>query len=590
MDGDPGDQEGRRDSPHSGDRPHRARAGHRSRPRPRGGLRRLRHQAHRAAPAPRQDRGIAGPPALGVSDRDLAVLAHARHELRTPLGHIIGYGEMLLEELEGGGERALVEELRRLHRDARQLLGRLNDVLAAPGSGSAVPVLESLLKQLVGPAEALTAVTETARRAVPAGASPALQADLDKVASAADHLVDLLTHGEFAAAPASAGATGATAPAHTAATEAGVILVVDDNAANRELLARRLTREGHAVHLAADGDEALVALRERSTDLVLLDVLLPGRSGAEVLRQLKADADLRHIPVLMISALDEMDTVIRCIELGAEDYLAKPFDAVLLRARVGACLEKKRLRDQQAEHLRQLGEWNRLLEQRVRYQGDPMERLGRLRRFFSAPVADLILSGETDDPLKTHRRDVAVVFIDLRGFTGFAEISEPEEVMAVLREYHAAVGTIIVEHEGTVERFAGDGIMIFFNDPVVVANPAERAVRMAVAVRDGVQALSVTWRRRGHQLGVGLGVAQGYATIGAIGFEGRWDYGAIGTVANLAARLCAEAKAGQILASTRVGDAVDDLVEATPVEPLTLKGFHRPMPAVDILRLRNPAP
>ena len=525
-----------------------------------------------------------------MSDRDLGVLAHARHDLRTPLGHIIGYSEMLLEEVEDGGDAAFVEELRRLHRDARQLLGRLNDLLAAPASGVAAPALGSLLKQLVGPTEALTVVTETAKRAVPADASEALRADLDKVASAASHLLDLLVHGEFAPAPASAAAPADAAHAATEATEGGVILVVDDNEANRELLARRLAREGHEVHLAADGDEALATVRERSTDLVLLDVLMPGRSGAEVLRELKRDADLRHIPVLMISALDEMDTVIRCIELGAEDYLAKPFDAVLLRARVGACLEKKRLRDQQAEHVRELAEWNRLLEQRVQEQVAQMERLGRLRRFFSAPVADLILSGETDDPLKTHRRDVAVVFIDLRGFTGFADISEPEEVMAVLREYHAAVGAIILEHEGTVERFAGDGIMIFFNDPVVVPNPAERAVRMAVAVRDGVQELSVIWRRRGHQLGVGLGVAQGYATIGAIGFEGRWDYGAIGTVANLAARLCAEAKAGQILASTRVGDAVEDIAEATPVDPLTLKGFHRPMPAVDILRLKDSAP
>jgi class 3 adenylate cyclase len=362
---------------------------------------------------------------------------------------------------------------------------------------------------------------------------------------------------------------------------------VDDNASNRELLARRLSREGHEVHAAADGREALEMLRKRPFDLVLLDVLMPGRSGAEVLRELKADAELREIPVLMISALDEIETVIRCIELGAEDYLAKPFDAVLLRARVGACLEKKRLRDQQVQHVRELAEWNRLLEQRVQDQVAQMERLGRLQRFFSPQVAELILSGETDDPLKTHRRDVAVVFIDLRGFTGFAEISEPEEVMAVLREYHAAVGQVILAHEGTVERFAGDGIMIFFNDPVVVPNPAERAVRMAVAVRDCIGELSLAWRKRGHQLGVGLGVAQGYATIGAIGFEGRWDYGAIGTVANLAARLCAEAKAGQILASTRVGDAVDDIIEAEPVEPLTLKGFHRPMPAVDILRLKD---
>ena len=524
-----------------------------------------------------------------MSDRHLAVLAHARHELRTPLGHIIGYSEMLLEEVEADRDQGLAEPLRRLHQDARQLLARLNDLLAAPPAGAALPALGPLLKQLVEPAEALTAAAETAKRAAPADAGEDLRADLDKMATAAGHLVDLVTHGEFAATAAPAPVSADTAaPGRAAGTpDAGVILVVDDNASNRELLARRLSREGHEVHAAADGREALEMLRKRPFDLVLLDVLMPGRSGAEVLRELKADAELREIPVLMISALDEIETVIRCIELGAEDYLAKPFDAVLLRARVGACLEKKRLRDQQVQHVRELAEWNRLLEQRVQDQVAQMERLGRLQRFFSPQVAELILSGETADPLKTHRRDVAVVFIDLRGFTGFAEISEPEEVMAVLREYHAAVGQVILAHEGTVERFAGDSIMIFFNDPVVVPNPAERAVRMAVAIRDCIAELSLVWRKRGHQLGVGLGVAQGYATIGAIGFEGRWDYGAIGTVANLAARLCAEAKAGQILASTRVGDAVDDIIEAEPVEPLTLKGFHRPMPAVDILRLKD---
>jgi class 3 adenylate cyclase len=526
-----------------------------------------------------------------VSERDLALLAHARHELRTPLGHIIGYSEMLLEEVEDGGPAVLVDPLRRLHQDARQLLARLNEILAAPRPDTAPVALPALLAQLVTPAEALAVVVEAARATTPPDAADGLRADLDKMAAAGGHLVDLLTHGEFVApaAPVARSADPAASSRSGAAPDAGVILVVDDNASNRELLARRLAREGHHVHTAADGGEALAMLAKRPVDLVLLDVLMPGRSGADVLRELKADAELREIPVLMISALDEMDIVIRCIELGAEDYLAKPFDAVLLRARVGACLEKKRLRDQRVQHVRELAEWNRLLEQRVQEQVAQMERLGRLQRFFSPQVAELILSGETDDPLKTHRRDVAVVFIDLRGFTGFAEISEPEEVMTVLREYHAAVGQVILEHEGTVERFAGDGIMIFFNDPVVVPNPAERAVRMAVAVRDRIGELSVVWRKRGHQLGVGLGVAQGYATIGAIGFEGRWDYGAIGTVANLAARLCAEARAGQILASTRVGDAVEDLVEAEPVDPLTLKGFHRPMPAVDILRLRDSA-
>jgi len=524
-----------------------------------------------------------------VSADALAALAHARHELRTPLGHIIGYSEMLLEEVEDGGAASVETPLRTLHADARQVLSRLNALLAPSPDGRA-PDLGGLLKQLVEPARAIAASAAGLRQAAAGIAKDDLLADADKIVGAADRFLELLTSGQLVApaAPARVHAAAAAAPRAAAPpADAGVILVVDDNASNRELLSRRLSREGHDVVTAADGVEGLAALRARAFDLVLLDVLMPVRNGAEVLQELKADPELRHIPVLMISALDEMDTVIRCIELGAEDYLAKPFDSVLLRARVGACLEKKRLRDEQARHTRELAEWNQLLEQRVQEQVAQMERLGRLKRFFVSQVADLIVAGEAEDPLKTHRREVVVVFLDLRGFTAFAEVSEPEEVMTVLREYHGAVGQIIMEHEGTVERFAGDGIMIFFNDPMVVPNPAERAIRMAVAIRDRVQELSKVWRRRGHQLGVGIGIAQGYATIGAIGFEGRWDYGAIGTVTNFAARLCGEAKAGQILAATRVADAVEDLVDSADVEPVTLKGFHRPMPAVDVLKLRE---
>jgi adenylate cyclase len=526
-----------------------------------------------------------------VSDDSLAALAHARHELRTPLGHIIGYGEMLLEELEGAGGGAVEAPLRAVHAGAREVLSRLNSLLAPPPSGVLLD-LGPMLKQLVEPAQAVATSADNLRGAAAAAGQDDLLADVDKIVAATTRFLELLTSGEFGApsAPARAYAVASAArqaQAPSAVEAGGVVLVVDDNPSNRELLSRRLAREGHEVLTAADGVEALATLRARAFDLVLLDVLMPGRSGAEVLDELKTDPELRHIPVLMISALDEMDTVIRCIELGAEDYLAKPFDTVLLRARVGACLEKKRLRDEQARHTRELAEWNQLLEQRVQEQVAQMERLSRLKRFFVSQVADLIVTGEAEDPLKTHRREVVVVFLDLRGFTAFAEVSEPEEVMAVLREYHATVGTIIMEHEGTVERFAGDGIMIFFNDPVVVPNPGERAIRMAVAIRDQVQDLSKLWRRRGHALGVGIGIAQGYATIGAIGFEGRWDYGAIGTVTNFAARLCGEAKAGQILAATRVADAVDDLIESVEVEPVTLKGFHRPMPAVDVLKLKD---
>ena len=215
-----------------------------------------------------------------------------------------------------------------------------------------------------------------------------------------------------------------------------------------------------------------------------------------------------------------------------------------------------------------------------------VEKLSRLKRFFSPQLAEAIVTGGADDPLKTHRREVTVVFLDLRGFTAFAETAEPEEVMGVLREYHAEMGKLILEHEGTLERFTGDGMMIFFNDPAPVPDPAERAVRMAVAMRDRVAELVGRWRKRGYDLALGVGIAQGYATIGAIGFEGRWDYGAIGTVTNLAARLCGEAKQGQILVSSRVAGAVEDLIEAEEIGALTLKGLARPVPAVNVVGLK----
>jgi len=218
-----------------------------------------------------------------------------------------------------------------------------------------------------------------------------------------------------------------------------------------------------------------------------------------------------------------------------------------------------------------------------------VENLSRLKRFFSPQLAEAIVTGGTDDPLKTHRREVTVVFLDLRGFTAFAETADPEEVMGVLREYHGEMGKLILAHEGTLERFTGDGMMIFFNDPVLVDDAPERAVRMAVAMRDRVAALTGRWRKRGYDLALGVGIAQGYATIGAIGFEGRWDYGAIGTVTNLAARLCGEAQPGQILLSARVASGVEDLVETEEVGVLALKGFARPVPAFNLLRLKPPA-
>ena len=365
------------------------------------------------------------------------------------------------------------------------------------------------------------------------------------------------------------------------------VLVVDDIEMNRDMLCALLQADGHKATVAENGRLGLEAIKAKPFDLVLLDVMMPEMNGYQVLEQLKADPNLRDIPVIVLSALDEIGSVVRCIELGAEDYLPKPFDPVLLRARIGACLEKKRLRDQEVRLRNEVEEWNKRLEQRVEEQVTQLERLSRLKRFFSPQLAELIVSGEADDPLKTHRRELTVVYLDLRGFTAFAETAEPEEVMGVLHEYHAAMGKLIVEYEGTLEHFAGDGMMIFFNDPVPVSNPAEQAIRMALAMRERVKDLTVKWRKLGYELDFGVGMAQGYATIGAIGFEGRWEYGAIGSVPNLAARLCGEAKPGDILISQRVLGTVEELVEVEALGELTLKGFHRPVTAYNIVRLKG---
>jgi adenylate cyclase len=358
------------------------------------------------------------------------------------------------------------------------------------------------------------------------------------------------------------------------------LLVVDDTPANVKLLADVLGAKGFTVTTAASGKEALEKIEASPPDLVLLDVMMPGMTGYEVCRRLRENPATATLPVVMVTALDPGQERVKGIEAGADDFLTKPINQPELLARVRSLLRVKELWDQ-------VNELNRTLEQRVAEQVSQLDRLGRLKRFFSPQLAELIVGGDADDPLKSHRREITVVFLDLRGFTAFAETTEPEEVMGVLREYHAAMGHVILEHEGTLERFTGDGMMIFFNDPVPVPNPAERAIRMAVAMRERVRALNVGWHKLGYDLDFGVGIAQGYATIGAIGFEGRLDYGAIGTVTNLAARLCGEAKPGQILVPRRLIGTVEDLVEIEPVGELPLKGFSRPVTTFNIVQLKG---
>ena len=365
------------------------------------------------------------------------------------------------------------------------------------------------------------------------------------------------------------------------------ILVVDDNPANVEILQKRLEAQGYEVKTAADGEEALAAVHKHRPDLILLDVMMPKLDGIGVCRRLRADPAQPFVPIILVTAKSDSKDVVAGLEAGGDEYLTKPVDQAALVSRVKSMLRIKALQDTVQEQALQLQDSNRLLESRVAQQVSELERLGRLKRFFSPQLADLIVSGGADDPLKSHRREVTVVFLDLRGFTAFAETSEPEEIMGVLREYHAEMGRMILAHEGTLERFAGDGMMVFFNDPVPVPDPAARAVRMVLEMRDRLTELTAKWRKRGFDLGFGAGIAQGFATIGAVGFEGRWDYGAIGTVTNLAARLCSEAKPGQILISQKVCASVETFAEFEPVGELQLKGFLKPVPAFNVLQLKQ---
>ncbi len=382
------------------------------------------------------------------------------------------------------------------------------------------------------------------------------------------------------------------------------ILIVDDNPTNVKVLQTRLAAEGYEILTAADGEEGLAAARQHTPDLILLDVMMPKLDGFEVCRRLRADAAFPFTPIIMVTAMADSKDVIAGLEAGGDEYLTKPVDHAALAARVRSMLRIKRLHDTVETLAAEVKEWNASLERRVAEQVGELERVGRLRRFFSPQLAELIIKGGTDDPLKSHRREITVVFLDLRGFTAFAEVAEPEEVMAVLREYHQVTGKLILEYEGTLEHFTGDGITILFNDPLPIPNPAERAVRMALTIRERVGRMAEDWVKRGYELSLGIGIAQGFATIGAIGFEGRWDYSAIGTVTNLAARLCGEAPGDQILnlAARLCGEApgdqiliahhvysgVEAIVEVEPQEVLTLKGFRRPVIAYRVRGLKAP--
>jgi adenylate cyclase len=367
-----------------------------------------------------------------------------------------------------------------------------------------------------------------------------------------------------------------------------LILAVDDTPQNLDLIARRLRSQGYEVATAADGEEALIRVAELEPDLILLDIMMPRLDGIETVRRLKADPIHRHIPVILVTAKSDPRDVVEGLDAGGDDYLTKPIDHAALLARVRSMLRIKALHDTVQDQARELAEWNRLLQRRVAEQVEQIGRMERLRRFLPPQVADLVIAGQGGaDPLESHRRDVTVVFGDLRGFPSFAETAEPEEVIAVLREYHNAVGQLVLQFEGTLERFVGDGVLVLFNDPLPQQDHAERAVRLSLRMRECIHGLIEGWRERGHDLGFGVGVARGYATLGSVGFEHRMEYSVIGTVPNLACRLCGEAKPGQILLSQKVFDSVHGKIEVRPMRDLTLKGFHRSVPTFELVSWRE---
>src|SRR5271169_710758 len=363
-----------------------------------------------------------------------------------------------------------------------------------------------------------------------------------------------------------------------------LILVVDDVPDNVDIVQMRLESQGYEVVTAADGIEALDKIREVLPDLVLLDVMMPKLDGIETVKRLKADPSLPFIPVILLTARADTKDLVNGLESGGDDYLTKPVDHAALSARVRAMLRIKALHDtvqtqatRLEEQAAELAALNRTLAERVAAQVDEIERVGRLKRFLAPQIVETIVSSGGETILDHHRRDIVVLFCDMRGFTAFAETAEPEDVMAVLGEYHAALGPLIHRYEGTLDRFAGDGLIVFFNDPVPCPDPALRAVRLAVAMREAVGSLATSWASRGHEIGFGVGIAQGYATLGRIGFADRFDYSAIGTVTNLAARLCDEARDGQILVTRRIAGAIDKVAEFESLGDLALKGLSRPV-------------
>ena len=357
------------------------------------------------------------------------------------------------------------------------------------------------------------------------------------------------------------------------------ILVVDDQRVNAEMVAGLLRKLGYDVEIALTGNAALGIVQTRGTDLIVSDILMPGMDGYELCRKLRANNATALLPVILVTSAEGQSERLKGIEAGADDFLSKPVNWAELFGRVKRLLHVKALQDE-------ITELNARLEQRVREQVAQLERLSRMKRFFSRAVAEAIVAGG-EELLEPHRREITAVFLDLRGFTAFTDRADPDEVMDLLRAYHATLGRTVDDFGGTLEHFAGDGVMIFFNDPIEVQNPAERAIRMALALQRAFNPIAEAWAKLGHEVGLGIGIAQGDTTLGVIGFEQRWEYAAIGNVPNLAARLCGSAHAGEIILDLQTEQDIVHIAETEFVGALSLRGFQQPVPAFRLKKMRE---
>jgi adenylate cyclase len=523
------------------------------------------------------------------------LLRAVRHEMRTSIHHVIGYSELLADQV---AETELADDLRQIKRAGNELLELVNTALDSSSFSADYPRVQQLGHAFRTPLNAILGYAELLQEAPREALPTTFAADLRRITAAGEKLLGLVS--------ALLDVTGVDrvlleTPAmrldeaqlianwDTRSMPSRRLLVVDDNDVNRDLLSRRLSRFGYSVLQAENGMQALEMASAGDVDLVLLDLFMPGLDGYEVCRQIRKNPATLTLPVVMLTASGEEEKV-KALEAGVDDFIPKPFNQSELLARVRSLLRVKAYHDLVQRQALELAEWNRTLEAKVRVQVDELERIGRLRRYLSPQVAEVIISSGDESLLHSHRREICVVFCDLRGFTAFAEATEPDELMAVLREYHSVLGDLIDRFEGTLERFAGDGIMVFFNDPIPIPDPALRAVTMAIAMRSRMAAMTASWRTRGHDLGFGVGIALGEATLGRIGFDRRFDYAAIGRVTNLAARLCAVASAGQILVSQAVCTAITDRVLAEPVAELNLKGFAQPVAAFNVQDLSATRP